>query len=50
MKLISRLYKLARTANDIRAIAEPKRAARRIKNKIVGRALGKLGFWRKIWS
>ena len=50
MNIISLLYKLARTANDIRSLTHPKRATRRIKNKIVGQAMGKLGFWKKFWS
>ncbi len=38
-KFVSFLYKLARTANDIEKIASgnPKRVARRAKNKVLGR-------------
>jgi hypothetical protein len=43
-------YKFARFMNDLSAILKPKRAPRRIKNKIVGRALGKAGFWRWLWK
>ncbi|MGM0569033.1 MAG: hypothetical protein ACQESB_07460 [Elusimicrobiota bacterium] len=45
-KTVSFLYKLARLANDIEKVAsgDPKRIARRGKNKIIGRKLVK-----KIW-
>jgi hypothetical protein len=38
-KLVSFLYQLARTANDIEKIASgnPKRVGRRVKNKVLGR-------------
>jgi len=49
MKLHTFLYKAARVANTVDAISRPKRARRRAKNIIVGRALGKLGFWRWLW-
>lgn len=50
-KLIKFLYQLARTANDIETLASgnPKKIARRIKNKIVGRKIGsKIYRWPKI--
>ena len=45
-KLVSFLYKTARLANDINKLksGDPKKLARRIKNKIIGRKL-----IRKIW-
>jgi len=45
-KLVSDLYKMARTANDISKISsgDPKKIIRRIKNKLIGRKL-----IRKIW-
>jgi len=45
------LYRAARTANDVEAITSgnPKRIERRLKNKLVGRLLGKAGLWRKLW-
>ena len=40
-KLVSSLYRLARTANDIETVLSlnPKRIARRVKNKILGRTV-----------
>ena len=45
-KLVSFLYKVARVANDINKIksGDPKKIARRVKNKIIGRKI-----IRKIW-
>jgi hypothetical protein len=45
-KLISNLFRLARRLTDIKAVAsgDPKKMARRVKNKIIGREL-----IRKIW-
>jgi len=42
-KLVSFLYKLARTANDVETLAsgDSKRMAKRAKNKVVGRKLMK---------
>lgn len=51
MRLSRFLYRAARTANDVEAITSgnPKRIERRLKNKLVGRLLGKAGLWRKLW-
>ena len=49
MKLTRLLYRTARMSNDIDAALNPKRAPRRVKNKLVGRALRKAGVWRRLW-
>ncbi len=45
-KAVSFLYKLARQANDVKVITsgDPKKVARRVKNKIIGRKI-----IRRIW-
>jgi muconolactone delta-isomerase len=45
------MYAAARLANDISTLAsgDPRQIARRAKNKIVGRALGRAGLWRMLW-
>lgn len=52
VSLTSWLYRIARVSADTRAVTSgnPKRVSRRIKNKLVGRALGKAGFWRRLWK
>jgi len=49
--LVSQMYAAARMANDISTLASgnPRRIARRAKNKIIGRALGRAGLWRLLW-
>ncbi|MEW6107111.1 MAG: hypothetical protein AB1563_12255 [Bacillota bacterium] len=44
--LVSSLYRLARLANDVSALASgnPRRIAKRAKNKLVGRTLGRFLF------
>jgi len=51
MGLARNLYRAARIANDVSTVASgnPKRIARRAKNKAVGRALGRAGFWGRLW-
>jgi muconolactone delta-isomerase len=51
MRLSRRLFRAARVSADVEAIAsgDPKRIARRAKNKIVGRAIGRAGVWRRLW-
>jgi len=47
--LTSTLFKLARLSADIRALRTPASAARRVKNKAVGRLLARTGIWRRLW-
>ena len=46
-KLVSNLYRLARLANDVSTVAsgKPKRIARRVKNKLLGRTVV-----RRLWK
>jgi hypothetical protein len=48
--IVSALYRLARTSNDVSAVTSgnPERIARRARNKLVGRALGRTLF-RWLW-
>ena len=50
-KFVRRLYRSARMANDIEMLGSgnPKRITRRAKNKLLGRTLGRSGFWRFLW-
>jgi hypothetical protein len=50
--LVSNLYRTARLANDVSVLASgnPHRMARRARNKIVGRAIARGGFWRLLWG
>lgn len=49
------LYRAARLSSDVRAVertaetGDPSYVERRVKNKLVGRALGRSGVWRKLW-
>jgi hypothetical protein len=47
----SALYQLARSFGTAEAIASgnPRKIARRAKNKALGKALGKAGFWARLW-
>ncbi len=49
--ITSQLYRAARISNDISAAASgnPRRAARRAKNVVLGRSLGRAGIWRRLW-
>jgi hypothetical protein len=51
MRLRSSLYRSARVFGDVEAVASgnPKRITRRAKNKLLGRALGRAGIWRRLW-
>jgi hypothetical protein len=50
--LVSNMYRAARVANDVSVLASgnPNRIARRARNRIVGRALARRGFWRLLWG
>jgi hypothetical protein len=50
-KLSTRLYRLSRRTNDAEVLlsGDPKRMERRLKNKLIGRALGRAKFWRTLW-
>lgn len=45
------LYKAARTTRDVEVLSsgKPDKVARRVKNKALGRALGRAGFWSRLW-
>jgi len=49
--LSSKLFRAARIADDVEAVesGNPKRVARRARNVVVGRALGRAGVWRRLW-
>ncbi len=49
--LTSILFKTARTVDDVETLASgnPKRIERRVKNKLLGRVLGRAGFWSRLW-
>ncbi len=50
--LVSQMYRAARLTNDVSTLASmnPHRIARRARNKIVGRAIGRAGIWRALWG
>ena len=50
--LVSQMYRAARVANNLSVLASgnPNRMARRARNIIVGRALGRAGVWRALWG
>lgn len=49
------LYRLARTSRDVEAVEKtaetgnPKYVTRRARNGVAGRALARIGFWRRLW-
>ncbi len=55
MRLSRFLYRAARISRDLEAVEKsaatgnPEYVARRAKNKLVGRALARMGFWRRLW-
>jgi hypothetical protein len=50
MTLHSKLYRAARLSNTLHAIANPKRAPRRLKNIVVGRLLARAGVFGRMWG
>lgn len=44
------LYRAARITNDVDAVLNPRRLPRRVKNKVVGRALARASFWKRLWG
>jgi hypothetical protein len=52
MGLSRMLYRAARLSRDIEAVSSgsPRKIGRRAKNKVVGRALGRAGVWRRLWK
>lgn len=47
--LVRNLYRAARIANNVDAALNPRRAPRRAKNVLIGRALARAGVWRRLW-
>ena len=52
MGIVNSLFRLARLSADAKAFGSwnPKRITRRAKNKLLGRGLGRAGFWRWLWK
>jgi len=52
MKITSKLFKLSRLSADVSALSSGsgRKIAKRAKNKVVGRALGRLGIWGRLWK
>jgi hypothetical protein len=52
MSLSRDLYKAARISRDIEVLStgDPEKIGRRIRNKLVGRALARAGVWNKLWG
>jgi len=55
VKLSRFVYRAARFSRDLGAVertaetGDPTYVVRRVRNKLVGGALGRLGFWRRLW-
>jgi hypothetical protein len=52
MKPSKPLYQITKTSRDLEAIlsGDWHKILRRVKNKIVGRALARIGFWKFLWQ
>jgi hypothetical protein len=50
-RLSRQLYRAARLSRDVAAVesGNPERIARRARNRLLGRLLGRVGFWRWLW-
>jgi hypothetical protein len=50
-KVTRRLTQAQKVSRDADAVlsGDPKRLARRVTNRLLGRALAKAGFWRWLW-
>lgn len=46
------LYKFTRLARDVEVLStmDGKKIIRRVKNKVVGRVLARIGFWKWLWG
>lgn len=49
MKIVSFLYKLARTANTLASLRSAKTATKRVKNIMLAKLLTRLGLW-TLWK
>jgi muconolactone delta-isomerase len=52
MGITNFLFRAARLSADVKAVSsgDPKRVARRAKNKVVGRGMARAGIWRRLWK
>lgn len=50
--LSSQLFRAARVMDDVEVVesGNPRRVARRTRNVLLGRALGRAGVWRRLWK
>jgi hypothetical protein len=49
-RLSSQLFRLNRNFDDIEAVEHPRRAPRRFKNVLLGKALGRAGLGHALWG
>lgn len=52
MKTSNKSYILSRKIRDVEVLltGDPKKITKRVKNKIIGRLLAKIGFWKLLWG
>jgi hypothetical protein len=48
-KVRRRLLRTQRTLGDVDAVIHRNKARRRVKNRLLGKILGRAGFWHKLW-